>query len=90
MHPPSPKVMEDRGIINYCRCRAKKIKNSELRIMNYGRCRSFGATIFEPDGSWLDASQDIRPALHDVGGVLLRWQSNSKLVIQSEAKNPEL
>ncbi|MBQ9787969.1 MAG: hypothetical protein IJW31_00005, partial [Lentisphaeria bacterium] len=31
MHPPSPKVMEDRG------------------IMNYGRCRSFGATTFEPE-----------------------------------------
>ena len=30
MHPPSPKAMEDRGIINYC------------------RCRSFGATTGEP------------------------------------------
>ncbi len=28
-----------------------KIKNAELRIKNYGRCRSFGATTFEPDGS---------------------------------------
>ena len=27
--------------------------------------------------------------LHDVGGVLLRWQSDSKLIIQSVAKNPE-
>ena len=69
MHPPSPKAMEDRGIMGGVVLVARlKASRSARR---------------------LDASQDIRPALHDVGGVLLRWQSNSKLVIQSEAKDPE-
>ncbi|MBQ9789886.1 MAG: hypothetical protein IJW31_09855, partial [Lentisphaeria bacterium] len=29
-YPPSPKAMEDRGIINYCRCRACGTTNKML------------------------------------------------------------
>ncbi|MBQ9789383.1 MAG: hypothetical protein IJW31_07300 [Lentisphaeria bacterium] len=50
-----------------------RIMNYELRIMNYGRCRACGTTKSEPERlvGWM--LRRFAP-LHDVGGVLLRWQ----------------